>query len=113
VTRVDESSASGAAAGPADSLSRVEVAVAATEGGWECVVVVHDRRETQHRVRVTRTDLARFDPSAADPVALVRASFDFLLEREPNESILPAFDLSAIGRYFPEYEKEIGQRLRD
>jgi hypothetical protein len=42
---------------------------------------------------------------------LVRASFGFLLEREPRESILRSFDLSAISRYFPEYEREIRQRL--
>ncbi len=30
---------------------------------------------------------------------------------EPNESILREFDLSAIGQYFPEYEREIRHRL--
>jgi hypothetical protein len=44
-------------------------------------------------------------------VGLVEASFAFLLEREPNESILRTFDLTVIGRYFPDYEREIGQRL--
>lgn len=39
---------------------------------------------------------------------LVEASFAFLLEREPKESILREFDLTVIGRYFPEYEQEIG-----
>jgi hypothetical protein len=34
-----------------------------------------------------------------------------LLEREPKESILTRFDLSVIGRYFPEYEREIKRRL--
>jgi hypothetical protein len=38
---------------------------------------------------------------------LVRRSFDFLLEREPNTSILRRFDLAVIGRYFPEYERVI------
>ena len=94
-------------------MSRVEVAAAATESGWECTVIVHDSGETHHRVRVTRIDLARLDPGGVDPVALVLASFDFLLEREPKESILRTFDLSVIGRYFPDYETEIGQRLSD
>jgi len=35
---------------------------------------------------------------------LVRASFDFLLAREPKESILKAFDLAVIKRYFPDYD---------
>jgi hypothetical protein len=39
---------------------------------------------------------------------LVKKSFEFLLEREPNTSILRSFDLSVIARYFPEYERIIG-----
>jgi len=42
---------------------------------------------------------------------LVRQSFLFLLEREPKESILRSFNLTAISRYFPEYDREIGKRL--
>ena len=38
---------------------------------------------------------------------LVRRSFDFLLEREPNTSILRQFELPVIARYFPEYERVI------
>lgn len=43
---------------------------------------------------------------------IVRASFEFLLEREPASSILPEFSLDVIGRYFPEYEDELPRRLR-
>ena len=46
-----------------------------------------------------------------DEAELVRASFEFLLEREAKESILTRFDLPVIGRYFPEYEPEIRKRL--
>jgi hypothetical protein len=42
----------------------------------------------------------------------VRRSFEFLLEREPKESILASFDLTVIARYFPEYESEIARRLK-
>ena len=44
-------------------------------------------------------------------MGLVEASFAFLLERETKESILREFDLIVIGRYFPDYEREIGHRL--
>ncbi len=47
----------------------------------------------------------------AEPESLVRASFEFLLEREPKESILQAFDLPVIEQYFPEYGEQIRQRL--
>jgi len=38
---------------------------------------------------------------------LVRKSFEFLLEREGNTSILRTFDLPVIGHYFSEYERTI------
>jgi hypothetical protein len=37
----------------------------------------------------------------------VRRSFEFLLAREPKESILRSFDLPVIGRYFPEFVRVI------
>ncbi|HEX9666175.1 MAG TPA: hypothetical protein VGA95_06390 [Thermodesulfobacteriota bacterium] len=38
---------------------------------------------------------------------LVEKSLNFLLEREPKESILTKFNLKKISYYFPEYEKNI------
>lgn len=38
---------------------------------------------------------------------LIRKSFQFLLEREPKESILSKFNLKVIKRYFPEFEREV------
>lgn len=57
---------------------------------------------------VRPADLARLAPGATEPSDLVRRSFEFLLAREPKESILRSFELPAIGRYFPEYERSIG-----
>ena len=45
------------------------------------------------------------------PEELVRASFEFLLEREPASSILRKFSLDIISRYFPDYSAEIRARL--
>ena len=42
---------------------------------------------------------------------LVRASFAFLLDREPATSILTRFSLDVIGRYFPEYTSELRDYL--
>jgi len=66
---------------------------------------------THHRVKVTASDVQRF-AAGQSTEALLRESFQFLLERESNTSILPSFDLPLIGRYFPEYEQEIQSRLR-
>ncbi|PIT92207.1 MAG: hypothetical protein COU08_03660 [Candidatus Harrisonbacteria bacterium CG10_big_fil_rev_8_21_14_0_10_42_17] len=41
------------------------------------------------------------------PEALVKKSFEFLLEREPQEAILRQFNLKEIKDFFPEYEREI------
>ena len=43
---------------------------------------------------------------------LIEKSFEFLLARESNTSILRSFDLSVIARYFPDYEDEIAGKLR-
>mgnify|MGYP001109603766 CR=1 FL=1 len=40
---------------------------------------------------------------------LIHKSFEFLLQREPKESILGRFDLPVIGRYFSEYERTISK----
>ena len=63
-------------------------------------------------VRVAAADLDRFTKGAADPSDLVKASFDFLLERESPRSILRSFDLLDIAHYFPEYEKTIRHLVR-
>jgi hypothetical protein len=79
--------------------------------GEEWAIGVHGAVMTHHRVRLTNADLARL--SEGRPAEeLLRESFRFLLEREPNTSILSSFDLPLIGRYFPEYEQEIRARLR-
>jgi hypothetical protein len=79
--------------------------------GWDCTATVRDGSETRHCVGVSRANLTHLAPEASDPVSLVEATFAFLLEREPKESILRDFDLDLIARYFPDYEREIGHRL--
>ncbi len=64
---------------------------------------------TTHVVAVSAADLARLAPGARWPDDLVTRSFEFLLAREPKESILARFDLAVIGRYFPGYERAIRQ----
>lgn len=90
-------------------MTDVVVRCATTATGWECAVDVRDEdgSATRHRVEIRPGDLARLAPGAHDPTDLVSRSFAFLLAREPKESILRAFDLSVIGRYFPAYERTI------
>ena len=67
--------------------------------------------ETRHRVTLSETDYHRLAGGLATPGELVIASFRFLLDREPKESILRSFDLPVIGHYFPEYERELHKLL--
>jgi hypothetical protein len=75
------------------------------------VRVIEAGSESTHQVTLDPKDLARLAGAAVEPQELIRKSFQFLLEREPKESILSRFDLSVISRYFPEYEREIKKRL--
>ena len=82
------------------------------EGGWRCTVRLGaDPEATEHSVEVDRATLDDLAPGAS-PEDLVRASFEFLLEREPRESIMRSFDLPIIGRFFADYPDEIHRRLR-
>jgi hypothetical protein len=83
------------------------------EGGAIYTVTVDDGRGvTTHEVAVWPSDVARYAPDAT-PEALLEASFEFLLEREPKEAILRRFDLPVIERYFPEYGDRIGSMTKD
>jgi hypothetical protein len=75
------------------------------------VRVIEAGSESAHQVTLDPKDFARIAGATADPQELIRKSFQFLLEREPKESILSRFDLSVISRYFPEYEREIKKIL--
>jgi hypothetical protein len=89
-------------------MSAIAVESSPVDGGWvACVTVTDHGVSRDFEVGVTEAELVRFAPQAADPTDLVRRSFEFLLAREPKESILSSFGLSVIVRYFPEYERAI------
>ncbi len=75
------------------------------------VRVIEGGSESTYDVTVSPGQLAKLAGDKIQPEELVRRSFEFLLEREPKESILTRFDLSVISRYFQEYEREIKRRL--
>ena len=79
--------------------------------GTFLVSVSEGGSETSHTVTVS-VDYCRKLTGESVPVEdLIQSSFEFLLEREPKESILRKFDLPVIARYFPEYERAIRKRL--
>jgi hypothetical protein len=93
------------------SAEPVEVSCEQHGLGWECRVFVGTAEEgEEHLVSVSRAELARLAPGEWEPTRLVQASFDFLLEREPRQSILRKFAISEIERYFPGFPVEIARR---
>jgi hypothetical protein len=74
-------------------------------------VVVKRKVTTTHEVRVTETYYQKLTGGRITVEDLIEKSFEFLLEREPNTSILRTFDLPVIGHYFAEYEHEILKRV--
>lgn len=74
-------------------------------------VTVSKRSTTTHRVTLTPDYALKLTLGKTSNETLLQKSFEFLLEREPNTSILRSFELSVIGRYFPEYESEVKRML--
>jgi len=74
-------------------------------------VTVEGRTTTTHTVTLSSSDYEQLTGKRVTPEVLVEKSFEFLLERESNTSILRLFDLPVIGQYFPEYETIITKVL--
>lgn len=75
------------------------------------VVVREGAGETHHRVTMAKDVCTRLKGEHFTPEQCIEASFRFLLDREPKESIFESFDVTVISRFFPEYEKELPKYL--
>ena len=64
---------------------------------------------SEHVVTLSGADWERLGRGYRSPEDLVRASFGFLLQREPRDAILGSFDVSQIPTFFPEFEREIAR----
>ena len=68
-------------------------------------VIVRDTRgESRHRVRIEANEAQRWAKLGAEPSRCVEAVMRFLLDRERKESILSAFDMRVVRRYFQEFD---------
>lgn len=71
------------------------------------VTVSKGGSETTHQVELDDDYHQKLTGPGESKEELIRRSFEFLLRREPKESILSSFHLSKIAVYFPEYEQDI------
>ena len=68
----------------------------------EFQVTVNAKNPTSHNVTLTDDTHHNLTNGKVSTKELIEFSFKFLLEREPNTSILSSFELSVISSYFPE-----------
>jgi hypothetical protein len=73
------------------------------------VTVEEGGSRTTHTVEVDDSYNQKLTGGSISKTELVEKSFQFLLEREPKESIMSRFDLPTIQRYFSEYESTTGK----
>ena len=73
----------------------------------EFQVTVNAKNPSSHNVTLTDETHQNLTNGKVSKKELIEFSFKFLLEREPNTSILSSFELSVISGYFPEYIKTV------
>lgn len=71
---------------------------------YEVYVYVGGRRH-EYAVSLSWADYDLWCKGRVAPQAVVRAAFEFMLEREPASSILGKFDCALIRRYFPDVDR--------
>ena len=67
-------------------------------------VIVTTVSTTTHIVTVLDAIHDKLTKGKISKETLLEKSFEFLLEREPNTSIMPQFEIEVISKYFPDYE---------
>ena len=70
-------------------------------------VEVIDKEITFHKVIISDKIHQNLTGGKVSKTQLLEKSFEFLLEREPNTSILTNFEIQLISNYFSDYENYI------
>ena len=70
-------------------------------------VTVAETSTTTHTVTITDQSLNDLTDNNVTKTQLLEFSFKFLLEREPNTSILSSFDINVISIYFSDYGDKV------
>ena len=73
----------------------------------EYEVTVQSNTVTTHTVSLSDDVHKNLTNNKVSKEKLLDFSFKFLLDREPNTSIMSSFELTVISRYFSDYEKSV------
>ena len=69
-------------------------------------VTVTSSSTTTHTVTISDQIHSKLTDGKISKETLLEKSFEFLLQREPNTSILAKLKLEIISQYFPDYAKQ-------
>ena len=72
-------------------------------------VVVTTQSTTTHSVTLSDSIHMKLTNGKISKETLLEKSFEFLLEREPNTSLLSQFKIEVISKYFPDYVGAAGK----
>jgi hypothetical protein len=75
------------------------------------VIIRVGNGETRHHVTMARDTCEGLTMGTHAAEHCIEAAFQFLLDREPKESILRRFAITVISRYLPEFERELPRYL--
>ena len=70
-------------------------------------VEVIDKKTTFHKIIISDEIHKNLTDGLVSKKRLLEKSFEFLLEREPNTSILTNFEIQLISNYFSDYDNYI------
>ena len=82
------------------------------DAGKFLVVIDEKSSRTEHTVELDSEYYQKLTGGQITEDELIKKSFQFLLKREPKESILSKFNLKIIERYFPGYEQEVKKAIK-
>ena len=90
----------------------VRMTVSVTAKGQDTFeVVVTTQSTTTHFVTISDAIHTKLTNGKISKEILLEKSFEFLLAREPNTSILSQFKIDVISQYFPDYANAVGKWL--
>ncbi len=95
-------------------MAHISVDLLENPNGWIAKVTVEEKKSSSnHTVELENSYYQMISSEGKyTPQQVIETSFEFLLAREPKESILSRFDLPIISRYFSSFERELPRMLR-
>ena len=81
------------------------------ERGWTYEVQVEASQKHEYTVTLSWSEYDLWSHGRIAPEKVIKAAFEFLLEREPASAIMAEFDCAIIRRYFPEVDRDLPTML--